>query len=137
MKRIDKGGCILVDKETMRVALVYREYRNDISLPKGHVEEGETLIEAAIRETEEEIKRRVKLLSKEEICCEEYSSFEGNVFVHYYLGIDDGESDNKSEDVHDLLWCDIDKVSETLTRESTINMFLSVKDKILKRVNNL
>ena len=45
-------------------------------LPGGHVEEGETLIEAAIRETEEEIKRRVKLLSKEEICCEEYSSFE-------------------------------------------------------------
>ena len=73
--RIDKGGCILVNKNN-EVALVYREYRADVSFPKGHVEDGETLVECAIRETEEEIKRRVKLLSDEEICFEKYSSFE-------------------------------------------------------------
>ena len=132
--KLDKGGCILIDKETMKVALVFREYRNDISFPKGHVEDGESLIDCAIRETEEEIKRKVKLLSEEEICYEEYSSFEGDVVVHYYLGFDDGKSDNDSEDVHDLIWCDIDKVSETLTREYTINMFLSVKDKIINSI---
>lgn len=134
MSKLDKGGCILIDKEAMKVALVFREYRNDISFPKGHVEDGESLIDCAIRETEEEIKRKIKLLSEEEICYEEYSSFEGDVVVHYYLGFDDGKSDNDSEDVHDLIWCDIDKVSETLTRESTINMFLSVKDKIINSI---
>lgn len=134
MSKLDKSGCILIDKETMKVALVFRECRNDISFPKGHVEDGESLIDCAIRETEEEIKRKVKLLSEEEICYEEYSSFEGDVVVHYYLGFDDGKSDNDSEDVHDLIWCDIDKVSETLTRESTINMFLSVKDKIINSI---
>ena len=134
--RIDKGGCILVNKNN-QVALVYREYRNDISFPKGHVEDGETLVECAIRETEEEIKRRVKLLSEEEICFEEYSSFEGDVVVHYYLGIDDGESDNDSEEVHDLIWCDIENVYDKLTHESTKKMFLDVKNKIIERVINL
>ena len=133
MNKLHKSGCILV-KESMEVALVYRENRNDISLPKGHVEEGETLVEAAIRETEEEIKRKVKLVSEEEICFEEYSSFEGDVVVHYYLGIDDGVSLNDSEESHDLIWCDIEKVGKTLTRESTIKMFLDVKDKIINSI---
>ena len=127
--RIDKGGCILINKEN-KVAIVYREYRDDYSFPKGHLEKDESILDAAIRETEEEIKRKVKLISDEEICTEEYSSFEGEIVVHYYLGYDDGESDNDSEEVHDLIWCDIDKVVDMLTRESTKKMFLGVKDKI-------
>ena len=127
--RIDKGGCILINNEN-KVAIVYREYRDDYSFPKGHLEKDESILDAAIRETEEEIKRKVKLISEEEICTEEYSSFEGEIVVHYYLGFDDGESDNDSEEVHDLIWCDIDKVVDMLTQESTKKMFLGVKDKI-------
>ena len=136
MKKIVKGGCILVNKNN-QIALVYRDYRNDYSFPKGHVEEGESLVECAIRETEEEIKRKVKLISEEEICFEKYSSFEGEVVVHYYLGIDDGDSDNTSEEVHDLIWCDIDSIYDKLTHESTKNMFLEVKDKIINNVSCL
>lgn len=131
--KIDKGGCILINSEN-KVAIVYRKYRDDFSFPKGHLEKDESILDAAIRETEEEIKRKVKLISEKEICKEEYSSFEGEIVVHYYLGFDDGESDNDSEDVHDLIWCDIDKVVDMLTRESTKKMFLDVKDKIINRI---
>ncbi len=131
--KIDKGGCILINSEN-KVAIVYREYRDDFSFPKGHLEKDESILAAAIRETEEEIKRKVKLISEEEICKEEYSSFEGEIVVHYYLGFDDGKSDNDSEDVHDLIWCDIDKVVDMLTRESTKKMFLDVKDKIINSI---
>ena len=131
--KIDKGGCILINSEN-KVAIVYRKYRDDFSFPKGHLEKDENILDAAIRETEEEIKRKVKLISEKEICKEEYSSFEGEIVVHYYLGFDDGESDNDSEDVHDLIWCDIDKVVDMLTRESTKKMFLDVKDKIINRI---
>lgn len=131
--KIDKGRCILINNEN-KVAIVYREYRDDFSFPKGHLEKDESILDAAIRETEEEIKRKVKLISEEEICKEEYSSFEGEIVVHYYLGFDDGESDNDSEDVHDLIWCDIDKVVDMLTRESTKKMFLDVKDKIINSI---
>lgn len=131
--KIDKGGCILINSEN-KVAIVYRKYRDDFSFPKGHLEKDENILDAAIRETEEEIKRKVKLISEKEICKEEYSSFEGEIVVHYYLGFDDGESDNDSEDVHDLIWCDIDKVVDMLTHESTKKMFLDVKDKIINRI---
>lgn len=131
--KIDKGGCILINSEN-KVAIVYREYRDDFSFPKGHLEKDESILDAAIRETEEEIKRKVKLISEEEICKEEYSSFEGEIVVHYYLGFDDGESDNDSEDVHDLIWCDIDKVVDMLTHESTKKMFFDVKDKIINSI---
>ena len=131
--KIDKGGCILINSEN-KVAIVYRKYRDDFSFPKGHLEKDENILDAAIRETEEEIKRKVKLISEKEICKEEYSSFEGEIVVHYYLGFDDGESDNDSEDVHDLIWCDIDKVVDMLTHESTKKMFLDVKDKIINSI---
>ena len=131
--KIDKGGCILINSEN-KVAIVYRKYRDDFSFPKGHLEKDENILDAAIRETEEEIKRKVKLISEEEICKEEYSSFEGEIVVHYYLGFDDGESDNDSEDVHDLIWCDIDNVDKKLTHERTAKMFLEVKNKIIDSI---
>lgn len=131
---IEKAGCILVNKDTMEVALVYREERCDYSFPKGHVEDGESLVECAIRETEEEIKRKVKLVMNDEICCENYSSHEGDVCVHYYLGIDDGVSLNDSNEVHELVWCDIDFVQDILTHESTLDMFLEYKNVIIQKI---
>lgn len=131
---VNKAGCILVNKETSEVALVYREKFNDYSFPKGHVEEGESFLECAIRETEEEIKRKVKLVSEEILCTDEYTSHEGNICVYYYLGIDDGKSLNDSLEVHDLIWCHIDKVCDLLTHDRTKNMFLNVKDKIIDSI---
>ena len=57
--KIDKGGCILINSEN-KVAIVYRKYRDDFSFPKGHLEKDESILDAAIRETEEEIKRKVR-----------------------------------------------------------------------------
>ena len=46
-----KAGCFLINRETKEIALIYRKKQNDYSFPKGHVEDGESLKEAAIRET--------------------------------------------------------------------------------------
>lgn len=128
---IDKAGCIVVDKETKKVALIYRDYRDDYSFPKGHVEEGETLVECAIRETEEEIKRKVKLVSENVFCTEEYINNDEKIRVNYYLGYDDGISYNDSLETHGLVWCDIDSVEDKLTYNTSKEMFKSVKSKIL------
>ena len=65
---------------------------------------------------------------------DKYNSHEGEINVYYYLGIDDGISDNSSLEVHDLIWCDIDKVEEKLTHERTKKMFIEVKDKIIDSI---
>ena len=57
-----KAGCHLVDVKNKKVALVYREKRNDWSFPKGHKEEGETIEECAVRETAKETKRIAQIV---------------------------------------------------------------------------
>ena len=52
--KVKKAGCILINKETKEIGLVYRIKHKDYSFPKGHLEKNETLKECAIRETEEE-----------------------------------------------------------------------------------
>ncbi|MEA9985810.1 NUDIX hydrolase [Subtercola sp. RTI3] len=46
--------CWRLDGDKVRVLVIHREQRADISLPKGKVEPGETLPETAVRETLEE-----------------------------------------------------------------------------------
>ena len=132
---IEKAGCILINKETRKIALIYRDYRNDYSFPKGHIEEGESLVECAIRETEEEIKRKVKLVSDDIFCIEEYVNHDENIRVNYYLGYDDGVSDNTSLETHDLIWCDIDEVENKLTYNTSKQMFISVKNNIFNSID--
>lgn len=36
---VKKAGCILIDIDKKEIGLVYREKYNEISFPKGHLEE--------------------------------------------------------------------------------------------------
>ena len=90
-----KAGCYLVDKENKKIALVYREKKNDYSFPKGHLEENETLEECAIRETAEETKRDAILLEKDSVYIENYETPRGeSVEMYYYIAKDIGHSNN-------------------------------------------
>ena len=59
MTQVNKAGCILINPNTNQVGLIYRSKHDDYSFPKGHQEEGETVMECAIRETIEETLRKV------------------------------------------------------------------------------
>ena len=126
-----KAGIILINKN--KIALIYRDYYDDYSFPKGHLEEGESLIECAIRETEEEIKRKVKLISEKEIYIEKYKTPKNEECIcYYYLGKDNGKSDNDSLETHDLVWTDFDKVNDVLSYESLKELWNSIKDIVEK-----
>jgi 8-oxo-dGTP pyrophosphatase MutT (NUDIX family) len=51
---LQQGGVSGLDRERIYVLLLDRPSRNEVRLPKGHVDEGESAQEAALRETVEE-----------------------------------------------------------------------------------
>lgn len=69
-----KAGCFLVDLEKRAMAIVYREKQKDYSFPKGHVEDGETLEQTAVRETAEETKRDVRIVKNIKPYIEKYTT---------------------------------------------------------------
>ena len=86
---VRKAGTILLNLQSKKVGLVYRN--NQYSFPKGHLENNETLLNCAIRETEEETLRKNHLLINKEIYVLKYTTPSNeNVECHYYLSIDDG-----------------------------------------------
>ena len=131
MNETVKSGCYVYNKENKSIALIYRDYHDDYSFPKGHLEEGESLEECAIRETAEEIKRTVVILDDIEPTIERYSTPKGeNCVCYMYVAEDVGHSDNTSTDTHDLIWVSIDEVENKLTYDGLKKHWLQVKDKI-------
>ena len=131
-----KAGCYLVNTKTKKIALIYRNNYNDYTFPKGHVENNETFEECAIRETAEETKRVVKILSEIPPYIEKYTTPKGeNCICYMFVAIDKGHSDNDSTDTHDLLWIDFDKVYDKLSYNSLKQSWNNIKDKIKLLIN--
>ncbi len=130
MKKVLKAGTILIDIENKKIALVYRQYLDDYSFPKGHLEKDETLIECAIRETEEETKRACVLLDSEPYLVSYVTSLNEEAIVYYYLVKDVGKSDNDSEDTHPVVWVDYEEVYDKLSYDNLKELWLSVKDSV-------
>lgn len=111
-----KAGCILVNTKLQAVGLIYRENYGDFEFPKGHVENGESIEECAVRETAEETKRIAKIIPNIQPIISEYVTPRGeNCKTHYFISTDEGKSDNLSADTHQLLWARFDKVEDYLT----------------------
>ena len=135
--KVEKAGCILINKEIKKIGLIYRNKHNDYSFPKGHKEDGETLIECAIRETAEETKRDCELYSNEPLEIEHYyDSKNDEVDMYYFIAIDKGKSSNDSTDTHDLIWTDYEDVYERLTYDSLKKIWLKVKDVVFDILEN-
>ncbi len=134
--KVKKAGTILVNLENKKIGLVYRNKKDDYSFPKGHLEEGETLEECAIRETEEETGRRCHIILDIEIKPIQYITPKGEDVINYhYVAIDDGESSKEIpiELKEKLVWVDFNEVEDTLSYQDLKDIWIDVKEKI----NNL
>ncbi len=134
-KKILKAGCVLINKENKKVGLVFRKKQADYSFAKGHLENGETLVECAKRETEEETGRKVELVSEKELGILSYITKKGeNVDTYLYLAIDKGTIEKEiPENLKEKLeWIDFEKVEELLTHDDLKEFWNIHKDYVLK-----
>lgn len=126
-----KAGTILINKDLKSIGLVRRIKHNDISFPKGHLENGETLIECAVRETLEETGRNIKLLKEEPVYVMKYSSKkEKDVELYFFLAEDLGEIRKDIDE--ELIWVKYEEVNSYLTHDELKKCFIEIYDKYIK-----
>ena len=131
--KTQKAGCVLVNLETKQIGLVYRKALNDYSFPKGHLEQNETLLECAVRETEEETGRKNHLLTGKPFYILEYVTPRGEEVENYmFISIDDGPLDKTiPEELQEkLVWTNVDEVEHKLSYQDLVEMWKGIKPKI-------
>ena len=136
---VKKAGTILLNLKTKQIGLVYRNYENDFSFPKGHVENGETLQQCAIRETEEETLRANHLLLNDEIYTLKYITPSGeDVENHIYISIDDGPTTKNIclDDQENLKWMYPRDVGNVLSYDNLKELWHTVKSPIESILEN-
>ena len=124
MKYEKSCGAIVVDDEKV---LLVKHNAGHWDFPKGHVEEGETEIETAIREVKEETNIDIKI-EKENKYISEYSPKE-NVMktVIYFIGEKVGGQDKPQiEEVSDVEWVDVNKAVERITHQKSKEIMMQV-----------
>ena len=131
-----KAGTILVNLKTKKIALVYRKDELGYEFPKGHLEEGETLEECAVRETEEETERRNHLLEKLGVV--NYITGKGEeVELYMYLAIDEGRTHEVIEDElkEEISWFSVEDVDSKLKYDDLKRFWEKSKQKVIDLIN--
>lgn len=132
-----KAGTILINTKTKKIGLIFRKKHNDYEFPKGHLEKNETLPECAVRETAEETKRDVTLITSIKPYIAKYKTKKGEYCkCYYYFGIDKSHSENTSPDTHKLIWKDFDNVENTISHKSLKILWKKSKNKVAKILNS-
>ena len=132
---MNKGGCILLSKDKKKIALVVRK-ENEYSFPKGHLEQNEKLIDCALRETEEETGRKLKLLTNTYTKHKYYTEKEGDITVYMYYVIDDGITNKNINDFdkEKFVWINLDKVYDILSYDNLKEFWLRAR-RVINKIN--
>ncbi len=134
--RVEKAGCVLINRERQAIALVYRQKQDDYTFPKGHVEQGETLEECALRETAEEVGRTCQIRAKlppmiymDSLGCPSRT--------HYFLAIDTGADTTQydADLVHELVWMPITEISQKLSYQNLKEYWQTIQNVVLEQMN--
>ncbi len=123
-------GTIIIDNNKV---LIIKQKQGFYGFVKGHMEENETEIETAIRETKEETNLDVLIYETKRYSVNYKVNNKINKEVIYYLAKPITKNIKKQEsEINEILWVDIDKVIDILTYNNIKNMW----KKVLKDIKN-
>jgi len=131
------GAIILSQKNPALIALLYRSKQNDWSFPKGHIEEGESPMNAAKREILEETGLSVSLII--DLPSIDYIHPTENRVVNYMF-LMQSKNDNtlKTEVKEDkIIWVPYNETFEKLTYDNTKEYYLNILKFIEKEIIKL
>lgn len=120
----DQGRAAIISRRNKRGRVVW-------SLPKGHLEEGETLEAAAVREVGEEtgiIGRVLAPLGVIDFYFTAESRRIHKTVHHYLLRAEGGELSADDVEVEDVAWVPLDELDDTLTYADERDLLARVPD---------
>jgi len=133
MSKVQKAGVVVLSKEKpVRIALLYQQKYNDYSFPKGHVEENETPVACAVRETKEETGLDVTIIKPLGVV-NYHNVKDGNIDLFFFLGQSTDDLHVAPEKGAKVIWTPLDEVTDKLTYSNLKNFFSEVlqREKIL------
>lgn len=123
-------GTIIIDNNKV---LIIKQKQGFYGFAKGHMEENETEIETAIRETKEETNLDILIYETKRYSVNYKVNNKINKEVIYYLAKPITKNIKKQEsEINEILWVDIDKVIDILTCNNIKKMW----KKVLKDIKN-
>ena len=123
--KVEKScGCIVIDGRNI---LLVKQTKGHWSFPKGHMEEGESEIQTAVREVKEET--NVDAIPDEtKSYVEEYLMDNGNMKQVIYFVSKQASSNIKAQEseIAEIAWLPFEKALETITYDNTRELLLKV-----------
>ena len=128
--------CWRIENGKARILVVHRQRRNDISLPKGKVDPGESLPQTAVREIEEETGVDISLgapLGTTEYLMQNGRNGGRPKIVHYWAAHVDDEAHANSrfesnDEISDLDWLSLTQAKERLTYPHDLDILNRFED---------
>lgn len=133
MKKEKSCGTIIIDSNK-RVLLV-RQKLGWVGFPKGHMEQGETEIETARRETKEETNLDVIIDEKKRYTISYITSTQIDKEVVYFRAkpISDSLLPQETE-IAEIMWVDIDEAKQYLSFDNLKQLWQTVLDDFYKEL---
>lgn len=131
LKKEKSCGCIIINNG--KVLLVYEKNRNFWGFPKGHMEEGETEIETALREVKEEVGLEVEIDLEKRYTLNYIIRDEiDKTAILFVAKTKNKEIVMQESEIENAKWCNFEEALDTLTFENWKEMFKKVIDDINK-----
>ena len=127
LKKEKSCGCIILKNK--KVLLVYEKNRNFWGFPKGHMENGETEIETALREVKEEVGLDVEIDKERRYTLNYIIRDEiDKTTVLYIAKAKNDEIIMQENEIENIRWCSFEEALNILTFDNWKEMFKKVID---------
>ena len=129
MRQEKSCGTIVINDNKV---LVIRQKQGFWGFPKGHIEEGESEIQTAIRETKEETNLDVVIEDETRFCLNYIiADKQINKYVVYFIAkAINNDVKLQIEEIDDIAWVDIEKVEDILTFDNLQELWKVVLNKV-------
>ncbi len=129
MRQEKSCGTIVINDNKV---LVIRQKQGFWGFPKGHIEEGESEIQTAIRETKEETNLDVVIEDETRFCLNYIiEDKQINKYVVYFIAkAINNDVKLQIEEIDDIAWVDIEKIEDILTFDNLKELWKVVLNKV-------